>query len=247
MLLAKHSQLQPVNCLISHQSISPNKVRCRSGASGGGCEHSGGARANGRAAMSEEQAEAGYSLSPSYPAPPRLLSVWVCVCARVPPDNLLFETVERIRIEGDTQEKGGRTGWGWHYQAAASKHQPTMFFYRLTTARHTLLAHHVVCVYKRDSFSPSRTIKWEHFQNEKHMEPFNWPISLATVWGFFSIQKTNERDKKKKSYLVRHAYCSTECCTNCHCPSARSRTALLFPGLIAPLQRIHVQYTALYF
>lgn len=51
--------------------------------------------------------------------------------------------------------------------------------------------------------------------------------------------------KRKKCYLVRHAYCGTECCTNCHCPSARSKTALLFPGLIAPLQRIHVQYTRL--
>lgn len=29
MLLAKHTQLQPVNCLISHQSISPNKERWR--------------------------------------------------------------------------------------------------------------------------------------------------------------------------------------------------------------------------
>ena len=126
------------------------------------------------------------------------------------------------------------------------------FFNRLTTAQHTPLCscHVYACVYKCDSFSPSRTIKWEHFQNEKHMEPFNWPISLATVCGFFPFKKPMKgikKKKKKKLYLVRHAYCSTECCTNCHCPSARSRTALLFPGLIAPLQRIHVQYTALYF
>ncbi|TNN58524.1 hypothetical protein EYF80_031246 [Liparis tanakae] len=31
MLLAKHRQLQPVNCLIAHQSTSPNKERWRSG------------------------------------------------------------------------------------------------------------------------------------------------------------------------------------------------------------------------
>lgn len=67
---------------------------------------------------------------------------------------------------------------------------------------------------------------------------------LSTCVVFF-ILKTSE--KEKKYYLVKHAYCRTECCTNCHCPSTRSKTALLFPGLIAPLQRIHVQYTPLYF
>lgn len=91
---------------------------------------------------------------------------------------------------------------------------------------------------------PSWTIKWEHFQNEKHMELFNWPISLAYVCGFFH---SKNQWKGKKCYLVRHAYCRTECCTNCHCPSTRSKTALLFLRLIAPLQRIHVQYTPLYF
>lgn len=67
---------------------------------------------------------------------------------------------------------------------------------------------------------------------------------LPTCVAFFHSK--NQWKGGKKCYLVTHAYCSTECCTNCHCPSARSKTALLFPGLIAPLWRIHVQYT-LYF
>lgn len=63
------------------------------------------------------------------------------------------------------------------------------------------------------------------------------------MWHFFY---SKNQWNGKKCCLVRHAYCTTECCTNCHCPSTRSKTALLFPGLIASLQRIHVQYTALY-
>lgn len=80
------------------------------------------------------------------------------------------------------------------------------------------------------------------------MELFNWLIFLTNVCGFFfpPILKTNEKEKKN-CYLVRHAYCSTERCTHFHCPSVRSKTALLFPGLIAPLLRIHVQYTRPFF
>lgn len=44
----------------------------------------------------------------------------------------------------------------------------------------------VPCVCKRDPFGLSWTIKLEHFQNEKHMELFNWPISLANMCVFFS-------------------------------------------------------------
>lgn len=63
--------------------------------------------------------------------------------------------------------------------------------------------------------------------------------------GFFPSR--NQWKGKKKCYLVRHGYGRTECCTNCHCLSARIKTALLFPGLIAPFHRIHVKYTVLYF
>lgn len=62
MLLAKHSQLQPVNCLISHQSIYPNKERWRSGTK----VEEQRVRINGSAAMSVKQANAGYSLSLSF-------------------------------------------------------------------------------------------------------------------------------------------------------------------------------------
>lgn len=46
---------------------------------------------------------------------------------------------------------------------------------------------HVPCVCKRDPFGLSWTIKLEHFQNEKHMELFNWPISLANMCVFFFL------------------------------------------------------------
>lgn len=53
MLLAKHSQLQPVNCLISHQSISPNKERYRA------VKTQWRVRVNERAGKDREQAKAG--------------------------------------------------------------------------------------------------------------------------------------------------------------------------------------------
>lgn len=49
--------------------------------------------------------------------------------------------------------------------------------------------------------------------------------------------------KREKCYLVRHAYCSTEC----HCPCVQSKTGLLLSGLIAPLDRISALCIALYF
>ena len=86
-----------------------------------------------------------------FPAPPKLLSVCVCVCvcAHVPSDELLFELVKRILIAGDTQKKDGRTGWGWNYQAAASKHPPTLFFFFFSTdwlPPSTLRSAHVMCM-----------------------------------------------------------------------------------------------------
>lgn len=161
-------------------------------------------------------------------------------------DNLLFETVKKILIEGSTQ-KGGWTGWGWHYQAVAVHiHQQccirTVFNYWLLP--NTLLAPFVMCfVCVNVILSVPPSLNGNIFKMRNIWGFLIGQFLLPTYVAFFH---SKNQWKKKKSYLYRHAYCSTECCTNCHCPSVRSKTALLFPGLITPLQRIHVQYAALY-
>lgn len=69
---------------------------------------------------------------------------------------------------------------------------------------------------------------------------FLLPMHVAFCFSF-------KKPMEIKQMLSLHTCILQQCCTNCHCPLVRSKTVLLFPGLIVPLKRIHVQYAAPYF
>lgn len=173
MLLAKHSQLQPVNCLISRQSISPNKERWRSGTKV--VEQR--VRINGRAAMSVKQARTGYSLWVSS------TTGQVCLFA-YRWDNLLFEVVKMILIQDNTERWTDSLGLASSVAAHIYQQYCMTRIFTVWLLPDTLLALIVMCV-MCDSFSPSWTIKWEHFQMGNIWSSLIGQFLLPTCVAFF--------------------------------------------------------------
>lgn len=136
-------------------------------------------RINGRAAESEKQAMAGCSLSFQHHG------ACVCVCLLVYGcDNLLFETIKRILIEDNTEKTEKWMGRMW---LAVAVH--ILFYWDSFLLADTHLAPFVMrfaCIHVIFPV-PHGQLNRNILRNEKHMELFNWPISLANVCGFFSF------------------------------------------------------------
>lgn len=81
-------------------------------------------------------------------------------------------------------------------------HRLSFFFLSDYYLNYSELLCHEPCMHECDPFGLSWTIKLEHFQNEKHMELFNWPISLDNVCGFFHSKKTMKKGGKKLSSQI---------------------------------------------